>query len=102
MAKMLIYWEHAEDRNFQRVKAEHRPRVQQLLDLIATMQAPAEAIGHYTWYIEIYGHSNEVVALLINRGITIRTVYSPDKNMRPPHGAVKFRIDKNLKKFVKA
>jgi len=100
MAKILISWEHAEERNLQRVKPEHRMRVQQILDLMITMEAPGEALGHYPWYIEIYGQSNDVVARLIIRGVAVRTVYGPD--MRPPMGATKFRIDKKLNKFIKA
>src|ERR1700750_1164940 len=102
MPRMLVNWEHAEDRNVERVQVEHRPRVQKLLDMITTLEAPAEAVGHYSWYIEIYGPSNEVVAILINRGIAVRTVYSPDLNMRPPFGATRYKIDKIFKKFVKA
>ena len=101
MPKMLVNWEHAEDRTLQRVASAHRDRVQKLLDLMGTMDAPPEAVGHYQWYVEMYGSSNEVVARFINRGITIRTVYSPN-NMPVPSGAVRYKIDKNLNKFVKA
>jgi hypothetical protein len=99
MPKMLINWEHAEDRTLSRVAQQHRARVQERIDLMATMDAPPEAVGHYTWYIEMYGQANDVVARILCRGITIRTVYSPV--MPIPSGFIRYKIDKT-KKFVKA
>jgi hypothetical protein len=100
MPKMLVSWEHAEDRTLERVAQEQRKRVQERIDVMGTMDAPPEAVGHYNWYIEIYGGANDVVARILNRGITIRTVYSP--TMAIPSGFVRYKIDKTTKKFVKA
>jgi hypothetical protein len=100
MPKMLVNWEHADDRTLQRVAPEHRTRVQERIDVMATMDAPPEAVGHYNWYLEIYGGANDLVARILNRGITIRTVYSP--TMAIPSGFIRYKIDKNTKKFVKS
>jgi hypothetical protein len=100
MPKMLVSWEHAEDRTLERIAQEQRKRVQEQIDVMGTMDAPPEAVGHYKWYIEIYGGANNVVARILNRGITIRTVYSP--TMAIPSGFVRYKIDKTTKKFVKA
>jgi len=62
MPKMLVSWEHAEDRTLERVAQEQRKRVQERIDVMGTMDAPPEAVGHYNWYIEIYGGANDVVA----------------------------------------
>lgn len=100
MPKMLVNWEHADERNLERVAAVHRPRVQERINQMAAMDAPPEAVGHYNWYIEVHGSANDVVARILNRGIAIRTVYSPV--MVVPSGFVRYKIDRAVGRFVKA
>jgi len=83
MARMLISWDHTIQRNFERIKPAHRKRVLDEINLIKDIQAPLEAVGHYNWYIKIYSN-NKVIALLVIRGIAVRTIYSPDMSI--PNG----------------
>jgi len=99
MAKMLISWEHAEERTYERVQLAHRDRVKALVNLISTMVAPTEAQGHYSWYIDVNGGSNDLVARIIIRGIAVRTIYPPD--FKAPQGSVRYRIDRANRTFVR-
>ena len=106
-SKMLANWEHAFERLMQRVEPDHREVVQRRIDQIMEpypMEAPPEAVGHYEWYLEVGGKANDVVARIICRGITLRTIYGPlmDGGMPPPKpGSHRYKIDKKTRTYVK-
>jgi len=58
-----------------------------ILDVIkqlSRMEAPAEAVGHYMWYVNV-----ERIGRIIFRGHSIRTVYSFNENFP---GGTEYRI----------
>lgn len=93
MAKMLANWEHALERLLERIAADQRSRVQARIDKVLGLNAPAEAVGHYQWHIDVSDDKNQVIGRLICRGITLRTVYSP--TMNPPAGSRRYKIKDN-------
>ena len=90
MTKILVNWPHVNQRITQRVLPQHRARVQKILNELSVMQAPPTAVGHHKWHIDVYDDRNQVVTRIIARGITIRSVYSPD--MPPPSGSSKYSL----------
>jgi hypothetical protein len=106
-SKMLESWEHVLERLLQRVLPQDQVTVQRKIDQImkpTAMDAPQEAVGHFEWYVEVNNAANQVVARIICRGITLRTVYGPLMQggmPAPKSGSVRYRIDKNKRVFVK-
>ena len=104
MPRMLADWEHTTERLLQRVVPDCREAVSRRISLIMEPQpmiAPPEAVGHYGWYIDVGNAKGEVVARIICRGITLRTVYGPlmEGGMPSPKGA-RYRVNKE-RQFVK-
>jgi hypothetical protein len=105
---MLASWEHAIERLVERVEDQHRDLVLQRISAIMEPHAalaPPEALGHYAWYLDVYGDANQVVARIICRGITLRTVYGPlmpGGIPGPPTGATRYKFDRKARTFNKA
>lgn len=107
MAKMLANWEHNFERLVERVQPPHRDLVRRRIETIMEPHpatAPPQAVGHYAWYLEVYGDANDLVARIICRGITLRTVYGPlmERGMPPPPtGSHRYRFDRQSRTFTK-
>ena len=101
-------WEHVIERLLERVEIQDRPTVERKIAQImqpTPMDAPKEAVGHYEWYIDVNNTTNQVVARIICRGITLRTIYGPLMNNgrlpAPKTGCPRYRIDGKERVFVK-
>ena len=108
MARMLTAWEHTLERMLERVRPEHHAQVQKrIADIMepAPMESPPEAVGHYEWYIDVYGDRQEINARIMCRGITLRTVYGPlmpGGIPAPKPGVARYKLDTKARKLVKA
>jgi ubiquitin-protein ligase len=67
---------HVSQRIKQRISSEQdRVKIVQTVKKLLKMEAPAEALGHYQWHINV-----QRIARIVFRGHTIRTVYSFHEN----------------------
>jgi hypothetical protein len=93
-----------DERGVMRVTEEQRQRVVNKIKQMLTMNAPAEAVGVYSWRVEVNDNKGELVARVIVFGNMIKTVVTKTENY--PANTVLYKIKKDKTggsdEFVKA
>ena len=81
-------WQHLMDRAKRFPNPSHLKLIQNLINRLLRMYAPAEAVGNYSWYVEVPGVPG---AKIVVRGNMIRTLLS--SNERYPANATLYKIE---------
>ena len=81
-------WQHLMDRGKRFPNPSHLKLIQNRINRLLGMYAPAEAVGNYSWYVEVPGVPG---AKIVVRGNMIRTLLS--SNERHPANATLYKIE---------